>query len=63
MRVKLQEEVNELFDEIESVNFDQRRMLSEVLDVLQVTVGMIRQQAREVLPPGEATKTLADVMY
>ncbi|MCA4755555.1 hypothetical protein H8Z60_23805 [Mycolicibacterium fortuitum] len=62
MRVKLQEEVNELFDEIESTDFDQRRMLSELLDVLQVTVGMIRQQAREVLPPGKATKTLADVI-
>ncbi len=62
MRVKLQEEANELIDEIESADFDQRRMLSELLDVLQVTVGMIRQQAREVLPPGEATKTLADVI-
>lgn len=63
MRLKLQEEANELLEEIESTDFDQRRMLSELLDVLQVSVGMIRQQAREVLPPGEATKTLADVMY
>lgn len=62
MRVKLQEEANELIEEIESADFDQRRMLSELLDVLQVTVGMIRQQAREVLPPGEASKVLADVI-
>lgn len=62
MRVKLQEEANELLDEIESEEFDQRRMLSELLDVLQVTVGMIRQQAREVLPPGEASKLLENVI-
>ncbi|OIB04867.1 hypothetical protein AK95_14725 [Paenibacillus sp. LC231] len=62
MRVKLQEEANELIDEIESADFDQRRMLSELLDVLQVTVGMIRQQAREVLPPGEASKLLENVI-
>lgn len=62
MRVKLQEEANELIDEIESADFDQRRVISELLDVLQVTVGMIRQQAREVLPPGEASKVMGDII-
>ncbi|MEC0237806.1 DUF2019 domain-containing protein [Paenibacillus kribbensis] len=62
MRVKLQEEVNELIDEVESRDYDQRRTLSELFDVLQVTVGLIRQQARETLPPGEASEVLKDVI-
>lgn len=62
MRVKLQEELDELAAEIESTDFDQRRMLSELFDLLQVTVGLIRQQAREVLPPGEASAVLDDVI-
>ncbi|SMF88062.1 MazG nucleotide pyrophosphohydrolase domain-containing protein [Paenibacillus uliginis N3/975] len=62
MRVKLQEEVNELVEEIESANYDQRRMLSELFDVLQVTVGLIRQQAREITSPSEANKVLDDVI-
>jgi NTP pyrophosphatase (non-canonical NTP hydrolase) len=62
MRVKLQEEVNELIEEVESKDYDQRRTLSELFDVLQVTVGLIRQQARETLPPGEATKVLQNVI-
>ena len=62
MRVKLQEEVNELIDEVEAAEFDQRRMLSELMDVLQVTIGMIRQKARETLPSGESTKVTEDVI-
>jgi NTP pyrophosphatase (non-canonical NTP hydrolase) len=62
MRVKLQEEVNELIEEVESKDYDQRRTLSELFDVLQVTVGLIRQQARETLPPGEASKVLQNVI-
>lgn len=62
MRVKLQEEVNELIEEVEAKDYDQRRTLSELFDVLQVTVGLIRQQARETLPPGEASKVLQNVI-
>lgn len=62
MRVKLQEEVSELIDEVETVDFDQRRMLSELFDVLQVTIGKIRQQALETLPPREATKLVDNVI-
>lgn len=62
MRVKLQEELDELAAEIESTDFDQRRMLSELFDLLQVTVGLIRQQARENLPSGESVEVIKDVI-
>ncbi|MBO2943629.1 hypothetical protein JJQ72_06505 [Paenibacillus sp. F411] len=62
LRLKLQEEVNELIEEVEAADFDQRRMLSELMDVLQVTIGLIRQQAREMLPPQEATRVVDNVI-
>lgn len=58
MRVKLQEALNKMIDQVEDVDFNQRQAVYDLLEVIQATAGLIRQQARESMTGDDATLDL-----
>ncbi|WP_211746374.1 hypothetical protein [Paenibacillus sp. Marseille-Q4541] len=55
MRVKLQEALDKMIDQVESVDFNQRQAVYDLLEVIQATTGLIRKQARETMSGDDAT--------
>lgn len=60
-RMKLYEEIEELWKEAEAGNMDTRKLLAEYIDVGQMIAGLIRSRAREDLTGSSLDKVAFDV--